>query len=353
MLDCESFMRNRYSILEEYQSKLCISPNVNGLNIKHSIRNKRFELVPIDLRFSFPSLVYSLPLPRVSSEWGVAQLIIRLRLRNLINVLILLLLERSVLIVGERSEEVSACTFALLELLAPYKWASIFLPLLSEDMIDFVSSPVPFIAGMIGRDRASLKRIKTDHRVEHERMDGLTIIDLSDGNILWTKKNEFENNMFASFEKMMEHWYRHRQLHCYQQRLNELSMNETSSLRCFKSFLKVGMSVKEFKILESIKKSMADFFAHFSGSISKYKDGWKDFSVIDGVTNQTNLCEKKFISHTANLLEFQKIFSKTQLLASFFDERKINYKDEEHHAAKFIADWLYYNMWKSNKSCKC
>ena len=94
----------------------------------------------MNLRFPFPSLVYSPPLPQVSNEWGAAQLIFRLKLPTLLNLLILLLLERSVLIVGGKSEELSACAFALLDLLQPYKWASIFLPLLSEDMIDFISS---------------------------------------------------------------------------------------------------------------------------------------------------------------------------------------------------------------------
>ena len=146
-----------------------------------------------------------------------------------------------------------------------------------------------------------------------------------------------------------KHWYRYRQLHYYQQRLEELNNNEVSTLRCFKLFLKLGLSVEEFTTLDSIKKSIASFFAYFSGSISKYKDGWKDFSVKDSITNEANFLEHKFYAQTVHLLRFQKEFCKTQLIASYFEEKKIHDKNEELHAAQFIADWVYYNRWKGSK----
>ena len=41
----------------------------------------------------------------------------------------ILLLERSVLVIGSSYEEVSSCTCALLDLLKPYKWVSTFIPI--------------------------------------------------------------------------------------------------------------------------------------------------------------------------------------------------------------------------------
>ena len=200
MSACESFMNNRHSILKEYQTKLCLT---NDIKVEPSINGKRHELIALDLKFSFPSIAYPLPLPQVSNEWGVAQLILRLKLPSVMDVLMSLLLERSVLIIGERSEEVSACTFALAELLKPYKWSSIFLPILSDDMIDFISSPVPFIAGMVSRDRASVKRIEDDERVKHERKDGLTVINTTDWEVLWTEEDGLKNKLFPVFHSIM------------------------------------------------------------------------------------------------------------------------------------------------------
>ena len=141
----EAFIYNRHCALDEYRYKLCSSLDVSSKSSKRS-SIKKYEVLTLDLDFFFPSLVYALPLPQISNEWGVAQLILRFKLPMLLNLLLLLLLERSVLIIGENSEDVSSSAFALLDLLKPYKWSSVFLPSLAEDMIDFITSPVPFIA---------------------------------------------------------------------------------------------------------------------------------------------------------------------------------------------------------------
>ena len=200
MLACKSFVHDRHDILEEYQSKLSLPSDVNTKRIN---KVRKYEMIALDLNFSFPAIVYSLPLPQTSNEYGIAQLILRFKLPMLLNVLILLLLERSVLIIGDKSEDVSSCAFALLDLLKPYKWASVFLPSLSEDMIDFVTAPVPFIAGMVGKDEAALKRIEMDSRVKDERMTGLTVIDVTSCKILWTEEVEIRKNMFARVRSMM------------------------------------------------------------------------------------------------------------------------------------------------------
>ena len=75
------------------------------------------------------SLKFSLPLPQLSSEFGVATLILRIKLHMLLVLLKLILLEKSVLVIGSSYEEVSSCTCALLDLLKPYKWASTFVPI--------------------------------------------------------------------------------------------------------------------------------------------------------------------------------------------------------------------------------
>ena len=200
MLSSKAFISNRHSILEEYKSKLSLPSDVNDKVVNKIKQNKTIAL---NLSFSFPTIVHSLPLPQISNEWGIAQLILRLKLPMLLNVLMLLLLERSVLIIGEKSEDVSSCAFALLDLLKPYKWASVFLPSLSEDMLDFVSSPVPFIAGMVGKDKSSLKSIEMDDRVMNERIAGLTIIDITSSKVLWTQEIEIRKNMFARNRSMM------------------------------------------------------------------------------------------------------------------------------------------------------
>merc|ERR1712194_246631 len=94
--------------------------------------------------------------------------------------------------------------------------------------------------------------------------------------------------------------------------------------------------------LNSIKKSIASFFSNITGSISKYKDGWKDFTTKDLIANESNFSACKLYAPTMHMLEFQKQFSKTQLVTTYFEERKVQTRKEEHIASQFIADWVYF-----------
>ena len=165
-------------------------------------------------------------------------------------------------------------------------------------------------------------------------------------------KEIYRNNTTCRAELLClhrKHWYRCNQPHHYQQRLEELNNNKESSLHSFKLFVKHGLLPQEFITINSIKGSIARFFAHFAGSISEYKDGWKDFTVKDSVTNEVNFSGHKFYTPTMHLLEFQKQFCKTQLLASYFEEKRVLDRDEELRAALFIADWVHFNRWKNDK----
>ena len=87
------------------------------------------ETNEIDLLKGIERLKFSLPLPQLSSEFGVATLILRIKLPMLLVLLKLILLERSVLVIGSSYEDVSSCTCAILDLLKPYKWVSTFIPI--------------------------------------------------------------------------------------------------------------------------------------------------------------------------------------------------------------------------------
>ena len=93
---------------------------------------------------------------------------------------------------GTSRAEVTTCTCALIDLLKPYKWASAFMPLIPNNMLDFVSSPVPFIAGIVGEKKVSLKYIENDYRVQDAVEDGMSILNLDTGNITITHESGIE-----------------------------------------------------------------------------------------------------------------------------------------------------------------
>lgn len=79
----KKFLSKRHDILEEFQSKLCPPPSKDIMYCSDleymSKERKRYEVLDMDLKLSFPNIFYSLPLPQVSSQWGIAQLILRFK----------------------------------------------------------------------------------------------------------------------------------------------------------------------------------------------------------------------------------------------------------------------------------
>ena len=199
-------IQHRHAILSSLQSKLSLTklqrrilhPRDDFTCISSPQRRFVMDLSPT----GFSKLSLPLPLPEVSGEWGLSTLFLRIKDSGLLILLKLLLLERSVLLVGETSEEVTACSTALLELLDPYKWASAFMPLLPSDMLDFVSSPVPFIAGMIVDGKQHLHNIIHDYGVKDAMLQGLSIVNLVSGKLIVTREQGTSDMLRRSFQTM-------------------------------------------------------------------------------------------------------------------------------------------------------
>lgn len=60
------------------------------------------------------------------------------------------------------------------------------MPLLPENMLDFVQSPVPFITGVTVEDKANACRIESDHRVVDAMGSGLNVVNLIAGTVCIT-----------------------------------------------------------------------------------------------------------------------------------------------------------------------
>ena len=185
---------DRHQILKAIQTNCCLSyeqlqiqyPASDLDHIQQEVTYFELDLAVQD----FPKISIPLPLPRIVDEWGVATLLLRTNATSIVTLTNLLLLERSLLILGTNHDEVTSCSLALLSLLAPFKWASAFMPIIPHDMLDFVSSPVPFIAGVVRRTELGLKKIEEDYRVQNAIEEGMSVLNLDSGKVIVTKENE-------------------------------------------------------------------------------------------------------------------------------------------------------------------
>ena len=209
----------RQFLLEEIQYKLCLTPDqtkikyptseldhITNSTTKKEEKNKVYEITLNELLL--PKISFTLPLPQLTNEWGVARLILKLKLPVVINILMLLLLEKSILLIGDNYEEVSCCIFALIDLLKPYKWSSIFVPVISDDKMNVIHSSmvsnIPFIIGIVANDdknknydcRSSNNHLPCMKEQQQQHRD-LTIINMINGTILWTNDEDIRKNQLT------------------------------------------------------------------------------------------------------------------------------------------------------------
>ena len=192
--------------LELIQNEAKLTPEQRSIcypNSEYDHVYEKRQVYEVSVNNSLPPIKYTLPLPHMSTDWGLAQLILKFTLSEVISLLMLLLIERPVLIIGHSHEEVSACTLALKALLQPYSWPNVIIPSLPEDIMDIVSSPVAQIVGIVARSRESVKELENDPRVKAQMDGGLTVINLTSEKILWTTCSEIRKKRLIHGNKIM------------------------------------------------------------------------------------------------------------------------------------------------------
>merc|ERR1711862_679837 len=227
----------------------------------------------------------------------------------------------------------------------PYKWVLPFCPVIPEGFFDYVAAPFSFIGGMVARNETHLKSIETNKVVKDAIRDGLTVVNLTSGEIHWTQEAEIRDKKLLKSHLIILLMTGLNELGYYEKRLKYLASNKSSSLYSFKELLLNGTSSKESITLNSVKKFVENCLTQFAGILAKYEDGWKKFGEKDEYSNEIIFSARRFNMPLIRLLEFRKIFGNTQLLSCYYEEKKTSTKNKSKHGfyALFIADWVYFN----------
>ncbi|KAL6554917.1 hypothetical protein OROGR_006175 [Orobanche gracilis] len=82
------------------------------------------------------------------SVWTVACLCGSLRLEHVLTLFAGALLEKQILVVCSNLGVLSAIVLSVIPLIRPYQYQSLLMPVLPNDMLDFLDAPVPYIVGV-------------------------------------------------------------------------------------------------------------------------------------------------------------------------------------------------------------
>ncbi|KAF3775677.1 DENN domain-containing protein 5B [Nymphaea thermarum] len=82
------------------------------------------------------------------SVWTVACICGNLRLDHVLVMFAAALLEKQIVFVCSNLGLLSASVLSIIPLIRPYQWQSLLMPVLPDDMLDFLDAPVPYIVGV-------------------------------------------------------------------------------------------------------------------------------------------------------------------------------------------------------------
>ncbi|KAF5776155.1 putative cDENN domain, uDENN domain, tripartite DENN domain-containing protein [Helianthus annuus] len=82
------------------------------------------------------------------SVWAISSICGSLRLEHILTIFTGALLEKQIVFVCSNLGILSASVLSIIPLIRPYQWQSFFMPVLPNDMLDFLDAPVPFIVGV-------------------------------------------------------------------------------------------------------------------------------------------------------------------------------------------------------------
>ncbi|KAJ0234411.1 DENN protein [Hirschfeldia incana] len=82
------------------------------------------------------------------STWAVASLCGSLRLENVLMILAGALLEKQIAFICSNLGILAASVLSIIPIIRPFRWQSLLMPVLPDDMLEFLDAPVPYIVGV-------------------------------------------------------------------------------------------------------------------------------------------------------------------------------------------------------------
>ncbi|XP_010449763.1 PREDICTED: uncharacterized protein LOC104731954 [Camelina sativa] len=82
------------------------------------------------------------------STWAVASLCGSLRLDNVLMILSGALLEKQIVFICSNLGILAASVLSIIPIIRPFRWQSLLMPVLPDDMLEFLDAPVPYIVGV-------------------------------------------------------------------------------------------------------------------------------------------------------------------------------------------------------------
>jgi hypothetical protein len=262
-------------------------------------------------------------LPLVALEdWTCAVLFSRVSADVVVKIVNLLLLEQSLVIVGEDLGLVSAIGTGLISLLAPFRWDNPFVPSLPAGLADVLQSPVPYIVGI-----AADPEFDPTHATPHA-----AVLHLGRCR---------EHLRLPDVKLPLPHAYQ-----LLQEVHDAARVFVGRRSRCWANLhlatYMCGLTGEETTALANVKGVFSQYVENLCGDI-KYRQAWRKYGFLNGETGDFAFEPAWFLAPLEVMLQFQSALVRTQMLAAYIERRRREDREEEERLARcrrFLALWL-------------
>ena len=234
----------------------------------------------------------------------------------------LLIFEQKILLIGNNYDNLAQISFNFISLLYPFKWGNTYISIMSEQMLKYLESFLPFFNGL----HYSLYKSEKTQNILRNATENIYIININQKSVEINKYPNIKGNK-ANFKKINEI-------------LPNLPKNIESKLNLelgvLKSYYEKKKLTKDFKDVNNILnlniKIKQVFIQVFIELLYDYENY---LSIIDKcpIFNINGLLEKR----PKNESEFYKEFTQTQLFLLFIQN---NYKNKDTFFISMVNEYL-------------
>ncbi|GLT81150.1 hypothetical protein SLA2020_525530 [Shorea laevis] len=122
-------------------------PDISPLNIAGSTIDLRSCRTSLEIAEAHSAILAEEEAVALST-WAVACMCGSLRLEHVLTMFAGALLEKQIVVVCSNLGILSATVLSIVPMIRPYQWQSLLMPVLPDDMLDFLDAPVPYIVGV-------------------------------------------------------------------------------------------------------------------------------------------------------------------------------------------------------------
>ena len=253
----------------------------------------------------------------------------------------MLLLEKSIIVYGSNLSLVSSLTSAIVNLLRPFTWEGVYIPIIPANAIELLEAPVPFIVGtnipfevqsispsanVLYVDEILRCYLRADFSLE-EMMQAKCLHRSLDVTVKMPMNQHLRNRLDSIHNLLCR-----RLPPCFQASTQHDTKKAEIQIFNFQSsyFFKQGSLSPEVRgAIKGINQFLGQHNIMLTGDISENDGGWRKYGVFDPFTDVYNFFPQWFLDHQTSVLEFQTALVQTQLFYSFVDSVKLMHTEKE------------------------